>query len=404
MPQMSAVVRQCFFFVIFSASRNIVITLHNSQQEVMSSAINSGAILITLPCLQDPGGVASFYNGILPYFPRGQVIPLEIGGSKKFGGLLYPLADQIRFHRIVKKVNPALVHLNPSLITRSFIRDGLFAWQAKKMGCPLLIFWHGWCEDFESVVEKRYLGFFKRTFGLADGFVVLGSGFEQKLREWGVSVPIYRETTNVEDSLLADIDIQAKWIDLDHLKEVKILFLARLEREKGVFETLQAVKFLIDKKLPVSLTITGDGQILQELKEYAHSLNLTPQQVHFTGDIRGEEKIRILADHHIYCFPTFFGEGLPTSVLEAMAFGMPVITRHVGGLADIFEDGTMGHLVHGKSPEEIAACLEKIIVDPDKMLEMGMYNAKYAKEHFMASVVVKRLLRIYEELIIDGRS
>ena len=367
------------------------------------TGFESSRILITVPCLQDKGGVASFYNGILPHFPQGQIIPLEIGGSKRSGGLLYPLIDQIRFRRTVKRVNPALIHLNPSLISKSFFRDGLFAWQAKKMGYPLLIFWHGWCGGYESVVEKRYLGLFRKTLGLADGFIVLASEFERRLRKWGVRVPIYRETTNVEESLLAGFDVQDKWADFKRLGQIKILFLARLEREKGMFETLQAVKFLIEKKHPVSLTIAGDGEILQELKEYARSLNFAPRQVHFSGDIRGEDKIRIFANHHIYCFPTFFAEGLPTSVLEAMAFGMPVVTRPVGGLADIFVDGKMGCLVHGKSPEEIAACLEKIIADPNKMAEVGRYNAKYAKEHFMASVVAKRLLKIYEELRINTK-
>ncbi len=167
----------------------------------------------------------------------------------------------------------------------------------------------------------------------------------------------------------------------------------------GVFETVQAIKLLIDKKFPVSLTIAGDGKIRQDLEEHTSSLGLSPQQVHFTGDIRGADKTRAFTEHHIYCFPTFYGEGLPTTVLEAMAFGMPVVTRPVGGLADIFEDGQMGGLVYGSSPEEIAGCLEKMIIDQDRMAEIGRYNAEYAKENFMASVVAERLMDIYQKTI-----
>lgn len=361
--------------------------------------LSSKPVLLTVPSLQDKGGVAGFYNGILPHFPQRQVIPLEIGGSKKSGGFLHPLVDQVRFRRTVKQMNPALIHLNPSLITKSFFRDGLFAWQARKMGYPFLVFWRGWCKEFESAVTGNHLRFFKKTFGMADGFIVLSSDFEQKLREWGVRVPVYRETTSVADNLLSNFDAQGKWSVFDQSKQIKILFLARLEPKKGAFETLRAIKLLTDKNLPVSLTISGDGEIRQELEELARSLNLPNKSVLFTGDIRGKDKIRTFAEHHIYCFPTYFAEGLPNSVLEAMAFGLPVVTRPVGGLSDIFEDGKMGYLVHGKNPEEIAACLERIIIDPDKMVETGLYNAKYAKEHFMASVVAKRLLRIYDELI-----
>lgn len=355
-------------------------------------------VFLTIPSLQNKGGIASFYNGLFPYFPQGRVAHLEIGGAKNAGPLLHPIVDQFRFRKAVKKIKPALIHLNPSLGFKSFIRDGLFAWQAKQMGYSLLVFWHGWDKDFEIVVEKKYLSFFKRTLGRADGFVVLASEFERKLRSWGVTVPVYLRTTNVAESLLSGVDLLEKWENLARLPITKILFLARLERTKGVFETVQAVKSLKDKNFPVSLTIAGDGRIRQELEAYTRSLNLTPQQVHFTGDVRGEKKIRVFAEHHIYCFPTTYGEGLPTSVLEAMAFGMPVVTRPVGGLVDIFKDGKMGSFVYGKSPEEIASCLEKLIVDHGRMAEIGKYNAEYAKKYFMASVVARQLLDIYMEM------
>lgn len=353
--------------------------------------------LLTLPSPYNHGGVSSFYNAVLPYLPE-TITPMVVGGAKGIEMFFRPLMDQLHYHQAVKTNRPILIHLNPSLGLKCFLRDGLFALQAKQQNIPLLIFWHGWDKSFEGLLEKRLLWFFRHTFGQADGFIVLASEFKQKLKDWGVEVPIYLGTTAVEEQLLQHFDLEKKLTRLRKIKTVKILFLARLERAKGVFETVQAIKLLVDKKLPVCLTIAGDGEIRQELEEYTRTLNLTPQQVNFTGDIRGKDKISAFAEHHIYCFPTFYGEGLPTSVLEAMAFGMPVVTRPVGGLADIFEDGKMGALVQGKSPEEIADCLEKIISDRNQMAEIGRYNAGYAKEHFMASVVAKRLLGIYEDL------
>ncbi len=363
----------------------------------MKMNISAGKILLTVPELKDQGGVASYYNAILPYISSGKVSLLEIGGSRNMGGFLHPVVDQLRFRLVVKRKKPILVHLNPSLGFKSFVRDGLFVWQVKRFGYPCLVFWHGWNKSFESIVERKYLAFFRKTFGQVDAFIVLASEFERKLRDWGVTAPIYRETTCVDEKLLDDVDIAAKWENFPHSR-IKVLFLARLERAKGVFETVQAIKLLIDEKIPVSLTIAGDGDIRKELETYARSLALTPQQINFTGDIRGQKKASVFAAHHMYCFPTFYGEGLPTSVLEAMAFGMPVVTCPVGGLADMFEDEKMGVLVHGKSPEEIAAALEKLISDPDKMTEIGRYNAAYAQKNFLASVVAKRLMNIYASL------
>lgn len=355
-------------------------------------------ILLTVPCMQDQGGVSGFFNSILPFSQSDDVLSLEIGSTFRNGGFLHPLVDQFRFRMAMKEFKPKLIHLNPSLGLKSFFRDGLFALQAKQMGYPVLVFWHGWDKRFELQVERKLRSFFSATFGKADCFVVLASDFKRKLRKWGVSVPIFLETTSVADGLLDGFVVEEKWSQPKQIKSFKILFLARLERAKGVFETIHSFKLLIDKQLPISLTIAGDGKIRSELEEYARNLDLRHPQINFTGDIRGEAKKKVLSEHHIYCLPSY-GEGLPCTVLEAMAFGMPIVTRSVGGLADVFEDGIMGAFVLGKGAAEIATCIEKIITDRERMAVMGRYNASYAREHFMASVVARRLAKIYESIL-----
>ncbi len=104
-----------------------------------------------------------------------------------------------------------------------------------------------------------------------------------------------------------------------------------MEREKGAFETINAVKSLINQGLPVTLSIAGDDPILDELKAYAKQ-RLDDNHVQFLGYVSGDKKIRVFSEHSVYCFPTNYGEGLPTSVLEAMAFGLPVNTS-IAGLA-----------------------------------------------------------------------
>lgn len=355
-------------------------------------------ILLAIPSLAGEGGVANFYNAILPHFTVKNINLLEIGRLKNSGGVLHPLIDQIRFYHTVASFNPSLINLNPSLGLKSFVRDGLFVWQTKLMRKHLLIFWHGWDKDFEKIVEKKLLPFFKNTFGKADGFIVLASEFEQKLRDWDANAPIYKLTTCVDDKLLDDIDILRKWNTFEKQTDIKLLFLARLERAKGIFETIKAFQILLEKRYPVLLTIAGDGKIRSELEEYVNSLNLH-KRVNFTGYIRGKEKVEIFNSHHIYCFPTNYGEGLPTSVLEAMAFGMPIVTTSVGGLSDIFEDNKMGFLVKSTNPDDIANSLEQLLLNRTQMIKIGRCNAEYARKHFMASVVAKKMMTIYSQIL-----
>ncbi len=360
-------------------------------------------VVFTVPWLQDQGGVASYYNGIMPFLPRQDFFALEIGGSKSVGGFFHPAVDQLRFRRTLKKWNPELVHLNPSLGFKSFFRDGVFAWQTKQLGYPLIVFWHGWNKDFENIVRNKYLSFFKSTFGLADGFIILASEFEEVLRDWGITAPIFRQTTCVDESLCYGIDLGQKWSDPQNISTYKILFLARLTRSKGVFETVEAIKLLLDEKLNIQLTIAGDGDVRAEVEKFTRSMGLNEKQVVFTGDIRGKDKVDAFARHHIYCFPTYYGEGLPTSVLEAMTFAMPVITRPVGGLKDVFIDGEMGLLVDKKSPKHIAENLKTLISNPPRMAEIGKNNMRYADKHFMASVVAEKHTTICSEILADNK-
>ena len=356
--------------------------------------------LLTTPSLLDQGGVASYINALLPFLSKKHEITcFELGSTHNKKNILYPVTDQFRFRKLLKTEQFDALHVNPSLDLKSFIRDGFLVLQAKRSSLPVLVFWHGWGKAFEPVVEKYLLSFFRRTFARADGFIVLASAFEEKLRQWGINSPVFKITTTVHENLLAGVDLDDKLSRLGREVETNVLFLARLERAKGVFETLDGVRLLQKKGFPVTLSIAGDGSVRQELEEYIKKLNVQDNKIRFLGYVRNQKKIEAFLSHDIYCFPTFYGEGLPTSVLEAMAFGMPVITKPVGGLADIFEDGKMGVLMHGNSPEEIADCIEKIIGDKKNMLRMGRYNIKYARKNFMASVVAARLDKIYQAIL-----
>lgn len=352
-------------------------------------------INITVPKLNKPGGVASFYNAVLPRMDDKsyEINILEIGSTTRFPNFLKYVIDQFRFNKTLT-TSTELVHINPSLGFKSFVRDGLFIMLAKRKGIPVLVFFHGWNQNFEQRIKKSLLWFFKISFARADAFIVLASAFETFLRDLGIQAPIHIETTAIDENLVTTFDIDKKIQGLSSAKIFSILFLSRLEREKGAFETIDAVKLLINQGLPVTLSIAGDGPILDELKDYAKQ-RLDENHVQFLGYVSGDEKIRVFSEHSVYCFPTNYGEGLPTSVLEAMAFGLPVITRPVAGLADHFKDGLMGKLCHTMDPEEIAESI-KYIISGSSMTKIARYNHEHAVNTFMASKVAQRLSSIYQ--------
>jgi glycosyltransferase involved in cell wall biosynthesis len=358
-------------------------------------------VLIVTPGLNGLGGVANYYKTILPLLEGCEfsIDFLETGSAKGKGNFFHPITDQFNFFKRLREKQPMLIHTNPSLDSKSFIRDGLLVYQTVRRNIPVVVFFHGWDMAFARRVEKHFLGFFKATFGKANAFIVLAWEFKEKLCSWKVSAPIFTETTTVDATLLEGFDIEKKMADILDKKFFRILYLARFEQAKGIFETVDAVKLLSERGVPVSLSIAGDGPAKQELKHYIEKHQFLPGKVVFLGYVKGHEKAFVFASHDIYCFPTYYREGLPISVLEALAFGMPVVTCAVGGLADIFRDGEMGALVPTRNPEAIANIIEQMISDREAMARIVKNNHAYAKENFLAPKVAARLLDIYRETI-----
>ncbi len=361
-------------------------------------------VLITLPSLKDPGGVASFYNSVLPHLNEHedlQITSFEIGSSVANNRIFHPVLDQLKFIRQLNSKKFDLVHVNPSLNLKSFIRDGLFTFWAKRKKLPVIVFFHGWDESFYKKLSGGLKLFFNLTYRRSDGFIVLGADFKQKLIAKGVRRPIHIMSTAVDESLVKNFSIETK---IDHLKQanpLKILFLSRIEKEKGIFETIDACNLLIEKGYDIILSIAGDGGAKQDVVSYIQTKGLQ-NRVFSLGYVTGIQKKYAFEEHDIYCFPTYHGEGMPNSVLEAMAFGMPVVTRPVGGLKDFFINGKMGFMTATTNPEEIAACLEKLISDKSHMCNVSKYNYEYAKKHFMASKSAQALREIYEITLVSA--
>ncbi len=358
-------------------------------------------VLITLPSLMDHGGIATYYNAVLPFLEDQndfRISYLEIGSTKNSLKFLHPLIDQIRFYNCISKNSFDLIHVNPSLYIKSFFRDGMIIYLAKRKGLPVIVFFHGWGVFFERHLETKLWWFFKKTYRLVDRFIVLSSDFKEKLRKWQVSVPISVGVTAVDEKLLSGFCMKKKVHSFINASKIKILFLSRIEKYKGIFETLEAISILLERGHDVSLSIAGDGSSMKSVLEYIERHNLYSDRVTLLGYVRAEEKATVLGSHHIYCLPSY-GEGMPCSILEAMAFGMPIITTPVGGIKYLFENGKMGYFVEKNDPEVIANLIECLIIDKGRMIDIGLYNHSYAKENFLGSKLAKNLIEIYREIL-----
>jgi glycosyltransferase involved in cell wall biosynthesis len=98
-----------------------------------------------------------------------------------------------------------------------------------------------------------------------------------------------------------------------------------------------------------------------------------------------------------YLFPSWT-EGLPISVLEAMAQGLPLVACAVGGLPDFFQDGRMGFLTDRRDPEVLASLMSRLILNPGLCSSIARFNRTYAREHFRPTHIAARLEDIYRSV------
>jgi glycosyltransferase involved in cell wall biosynthesis len=148
--------------------------------------------------------------------------------------------------------------------------------------------------------------------------------------------------------------------------------------------------------LPLDLVMAGDGAELPTLKALAEAEQIA--NVQFTGTVSGAEKKRVLFDSDIFLFPTMHAEGMPNVILEAMLYGLPVITRAAGAISDIVIDGKNGFLLDTTDPAAFAEKLIVIAKDQHLRYRMASENHEKALSNYASDVVRGRVLRIIDSV------
>lgn len=350
----------------------------------------SNKVLIVIPPIHLLGGVAIHYWG-LKNFWSGDVEYYQaykaIRGTNKVFRLLYSTLDLVKFSFFILLNSPKKVVFNLSL-RKGFFARYFYMRVAKMFGKRIVVFIHGWDENSEHMLTKPRGKWIMQN---SDGMIVLAQHFKNKLVKYGFKNSILLTTTKVDDALVEGFDAAT---GRDYSKK-NILFLARIEKAKGVYEVVDAYALLKPRYKDLTLTFVGDGSELPALKKYVEEKGL--QDVRFTGRINGNALANEYKTANFFFFPSH-SEGMPAVVLESMAFGLPVFTRKVGGLVDFFENGKMGYISNSLDPKDFAEAMVPYLNDQDLTRKVSLYNAKYAKEHFMGSSVAQQLENYFKTI------
>lgn len=345
-------------------------------------------VLIICPNPSMQGGVASYYRLFSKYYSsmdmKVSFFHLGQGGTHgMLRSIPKSILDLCRLFMVLQSQD--VVVLNPSLDFRSLVRDGLFHLLAQKVfKKKTLIFFHGWHQKWETLIEKYGRKIVVTVFH-ADTLVVLSSSFKRKLVDWGVSEPrIFVESTVFEAQERSSLNDPRK-----------ILFLSRFVPGKGCLEAIQTAEILAGWFPDILLYMAGDGILANDLRNYVAARNLCGQ-VKFTGWIDGSVKEKLLGECGVLLFPTQYGEGMPICILEAMGAGLAVISRPVAAISEVVVEGENGYLVLSSDPAEFAGAVRQLLQNPVLWLEMSQRNKAVAREKYEVRNAVKRLEKLYQ--------
>jgi colanic acid/amylovoran biosynthesis glycosyltransferase len=185
--------------------------------------------------------------------------------------------------------------------------------------------------------------------------------------------------------------------------EWRLVQAGRLIEKKGLPVTLRAFAVFLRKYPNATLAIAGEGPLLGELQKLARELNIE-RRVSFTGFISQEQLRDIYYRSHIFVHPSQTGhdgnvEGIPNSMLEAMASGLPVFATDHGGIPEAVENGVSGVLVRERDHEALANALLNATQDSDSLARIARNGAEVVRKNFDLQAQAQRLEEIYLRLI-----
>lgn len=254
---------------------------------------------------------------------------------------------------------------------------------------PLVITNHGlFSQSAPEWFNRQYMRTLGRvTLNAADRILCYTETDEQRLRQFGISTPV---------SLIHNgVDCEQFSPTAESATPPEILFVGRLMETKGPDTLLEAFARL---ETDARLRIVGEGPLETALKQQAEELDVG-DRVTFSGRVPNDELPEVYARSAVFALPSS-REGLPRTVLEALACGTPVVTSTLPQLQSLI-DG-VGVTVPEDDVDALASALDRLLSNPDLRSQFGDVGRKRVVEEYSWAETVRETTKTYYDLVEQG--
>lgn len=251
-------------------------------------------------------------------------------------------------------------------------------------------------------LHGRYFGLGNlliRLLNKIDIFVATTSEIEDGLKKDGFSSSrIVRIPNFVDFTLFMPTSADIKWqkkmrMGLGNNKVVT--FSGRFIQRKGISFLMGAWKEVVNNFPEAKLLLLGDGPLLEEMKRMARELGIA-SSVDFRGHVNQIADFLHATD--IFVLPSL-QEGLPNSLLEAMACGLPVVATRIGGVTDIVKNGESGILVKPGDSKDLAQGILRLLKDDEFAAYIASNAYKTIKNSYSIDSIAPRYIELYKQLL-----
>lgn len=300
---------------------------------------------------------------------------------------------------------PALAYVTPAQSALGAIRDLVVTTVLTCSGVPYVLHFHGahFRERYESMgplLERA----FRLMLAKARSLIVVADAFKGQFTDLISPDRIFLVPNCVAGDIFPlDKELQLKLDTIRnerHKDSLHVLFLSNLTRAKGVFDVIEACRLLISNGIYVCFTFAGEwpaDRTREEVERLVESYGLQ-ENVRFPGVVTGQAKRELLQNADVFILPSY-NEALPVSVLEAMAWGLPVVTTRVGAIPELITDGENGFLVEPGDVEALVNRLRDLSRSPDLRRSMGIRNARIARDAYTVESFSKSFLRVIHKTL-----
>ena len=344
-------------------------------------------VLMIGPARNVKGGMTTVVNNYFEYGLKEKVnlkYIETINDNNKISKFFKEIKGLIEFKKYIN--NYEIIHIHMAS-RRSTFRKGKYIKIAKEKEKKVIIHMHGggfkdfYEKECNSIKKKKV----KKILNSADEMIVLSDEWKEYFQN---IVPKERITV-IHNGTKIPSDFNK------NLNNKSILFLGRLNAEKGIYDLLEVIKKIKKEYSDVLLSICGVGEDIK-IANYIKNYDLT-KNVKILGWIDGKEKERQLKDNTYFILPSYY-EALPMSLIEAMAYKCISIATNVGGIPRIIDNGTNGIMVNPGDIDNITNSLIELMENEKKREKISSEARKKIIKSFSIDESINKTFMLYKKI------